>query len=121
MRQRASAVIIKDDHLLMVQIADRGYLWWALPGGTIEENETPEEALVRELREELTLEVKPQRRLYEVEMPYESGIDFGILVDPPAEPPRLGIDPAVVNWGWHSLDAMDDSWQVTEVKKALQK
>jgi 8-oxo-dGTP pyrophosphatase MutT (NUDIX family) len=120
MRQRASAVIIiKDDQILMVQVRDKDNLLWVLPGGTIELNETPEQALVRELREELTLNVVPRRQLYQIDMPYEPGVDFGFLVEPPVEPPQLGIDPAVVNWAWRSLDTPGDSWQVRQVKQAL--
>jgi len=43
------AYVFRDSNLLLANIASRG---WDLPGGHIEANETPEEALVRELREE---------------------------------------------------------------------
>ena len=44
--------------------------WWEFPGGKIEENETPEEALVREIREELDALITVDRYLTTVEMDY---------------------------------------------------
>lgn len=49
-----AAIIRKGDRIFATQ---RGYGdykdWWEFPGGKIEPGETPEEALVREIREEL--------------------------------------------------------------------
>ena len=118
-RKRASAVIIKDNQILMVKISDQRKSWWCLPGGTIESGETPEQAISRELYEELNLKIKPRQRLYESPMPHESGVDYGILVDLPPRMPSLGVDRAVIEWTWYPLDEVDDSWQIDEVRKAL--
>ncbi|MFP4373022.1 MAG: (deoxy)nucleoside triphosphate pyrophosphohydrolase [Spirochaetaceae bacterium] len=44
---------------------------WEFPGGKVEEGESEQECLVREIREELSLDVTPMRRLgvVEVELP----------------------------------------------------
>ena len=49
-----AAIIRKEDRIFATQ---RGYGdwkgWWEFPGGKMEAGETPEEALKREIREEL--------------------------------------------------------------------
>lgn len=54
----AAAIILQEGSVFATQ---RGYGkwkdWWEFPGGKIEENETPQEALVREIREELDTEI----------------------------------------------------------------
>src|SRR5438477_6754901 len=117
-RHRASAVLLKGDRILMVRISDRGRSWWCLPGGTIRPPETPEEAVVRELHEELNLRVVCRERLYEVPMPHEDGTDVGILVDALTDPLLPGVDPSITAWAWRAIDDAEDSWQVVEVRKA---
>ena len=118
-RKRASAVIIREDQILMVKILDRGRSWWCLPGGTIEPGETPEQAVVRELCEELNVQAAPRRRLYTALMPDEAGVDYGIVVDLPMDVPTLGGDPMVAGWAWRSLNCAGDSWQVDQVRQVL--
>ena len=67
----AAAIIHKDDKVLATQ---RGYGdykdWWEFPGGKLEAGETPEAALVREIKEELDSEIEVEKYLTTVEHDY---------------------------------------------------
>jgi 8-oxo-dGTP diphosphatase len=58
----ACLVSHKDSSLLLVRVRDN--LHWYLPGGKIEPNESPEEALHRELFEELQIDLLPESIQY---------------------------------------------------------
>ena len=66
-----AAIIRKDDKIFATQ---RGYGewqdWWEFPGGKMETGETPEEALKREIREELSTEISVDEFLCMVEYEY---------------------------------------------------
>lgn len=66
-----AAIIEKDGKIFATQ---RGYGdykdWWEFPGGKIEPGESPEEALAREIREELRAEIKVGDLFYTVEYDY---------------------------------------------------
>ena len=66
-----AAVIIKDGKVFATQ---RGYGewqgWWEFPGGKIEVGESPEAALVREIREELDADIEVGELLETVEWDY---------------------------------------------------
>jgi 8-oxo-dGTP diphosphatase len=66
-----AAIIRKEDKIFATQ---RGYDdfkdWWEFPGGKIEVGETPEEALKREIHEELSTEISVDEFLCTVEYDY---------------------------------------------------
>ena len=66
-----AAIIRKEDKIFATQ---RGYGdfkdWWEFPGGKMEAGETPTEALVREIREELSAEISVDEFLCTVEYDY---------------------------------------------------
>ena len=67
----AAAVIRSQDKVFATQ---RGYGewqgWWEFPGGKMEAGETPQEALVREIREELEAEIRVESYLMTVDYDY---------------------------------------------------
>lgn len=66
-----AAIIIKDGEVFATQ---RGYGefkgWWEFPGGKIESGECPQEALVREVREELDAEISVDQLIDIIEWDY---------------------------------------------------
>ena len=66
-----AAIIIKDGQVFATQ---RGYGqwqgWWEFPGGKIESGERPQDALVREIQEELDAEIEVGELLETVEWDY---------------------------------------------------
>jgi 8-oxo-dGTP diphosphatase len=66
-----AAIIIKDGKVFATQ---RGYGdwkgWWEFPGGKMEAGETPQEALIREIHEELDAEIEIGELLDTVEWDY---------------------------------------------------
>ncbi len=66
-----AAVITDNDRIFATA---RGYGeykgWWEFPGGKIEADETPQQALVREIREELSVEIEVGDLIRTIEYDY---------------------------------------------------
>lgn len=114
-RRRAAAVIIHDGRVLMVRERGVGATgrhdgqeYWTLPGGGIEPDETPEQAVIREVAEEVGLTALSARYLYDA--PHPAGWTACYSVRVKDGEPRLGIDddlhcdcPRMVGLDWVSL------------------
>lgn len=74
-----AAVIKHGDEVFATQRGYGNYKdWWEFPGGKIEAGETPEEALVREIREELATEINVDKFITNVEYDYP---EFHLVMD----------------------------------------
>lgn len=74
-----AAAILIEDHKMFA--AERGYGtwkgWYELPGGKVEPGESGEEALIREMREELEVDVEIQKFVQTIEYDYP---DFHLIL-----------------------------------------
>ena len=77
-----AAIIESDDKILIAQRQSEDDIFgglWEFPGGKIEDGETPEECMARELKEELEIEVEVGRLIISNKHRYPNGI-FELLV-----------------------------------------
>jgi len=66
------AIIVEGDKILATRRSHGMHLagFWEFPGGKIEPGETAEACIIREIREELNIEIKVENRLLPVEHHY---------------------------------------------------
>lgn len=77
----SAGIIHRDGKVLVGQRrkSDRHPLKWEFPGGKVEFGESPQQALVRELREELQIEAKIGSELARYEHDYPNGSRIHLL------------------------------------------
>lgn len=63
----ARVIIVKNNKFLFIHRIKHGKEYYVLPGGTIEANETPEQAAIREIKEETNFEIKIDKLIWESE------------------------------------------------------
>lgn len=66
MRVRAVAILIEDDKVAVIERHRQGRHYFSFPGGGVDEGETVEQAVVREVEEELGLQVSVERKLADI-------------------------------------------------------
>lgn len=66
-RNSAKAIIIKEGKMLVTKLNDQGDIFYIMPGGGQEAGETLEEAVVREVKEETGLLVRPKSLEFVIE------------------------------------------------------
>ncbi len=98
----AVAVIIRDGKVLVARrAADKSFAGrWEFPGGKIEKGETPEQAAVREMMEELNCRIIPKKLLLNVisRSPEKIYSIFAIMADSPEQEIRPGFAHSDIAW-----------------------
>lgn len=71
MKETVRAIIVKDNRLLVFfrrKLKDNKYVtYYAIPGGHVEDNESYEETVIRELKEEMNLDIELVKYLGKLE------------------------------------------------------
>lgn len=116
-RTRAQALIIDRGMILLAKHHDLTIdeVYWCMPGGGVEAGESPEQAVVRELKEETNLDIRIIDKVGELALPgvtdgYTKGVTF--LAEVVGGDLSKGHDPEQVHWedkflqdvDWRSID-----------------
>jgi 8-oxo-dGTP diphosphatase len=65
-RQRPTAIIIKDDKVLLMKRERENQIYFVFPGGHVEDDETPEQTLEREIKEELNFDITNFKEIFRI-------------------------------------------------------
>jgi 8-oxo-dGTP diphosphatase len=72
MRIRAGIVLIKANKVALIERHRAGLHYFVFPGGGVDEGESPEQAAIREAREELGIEVAIKQKVAEIQLGLKS-------------------------------------------------
>lgn len=124
-RPRAFAAIIKDHHILMTKHIYPDKTFWTLPGGGLENGESFEDAVIREVKEEVNLDVEVVNFLFTRQ--YSGGEErcyLVLLLDD--KTPLIGYDPeytadeqTLTEVKWFPIEVMKEDLHVSRVIGAM--
>ena len=105
---RLQAIVVRNGRVLMVKHRHGADEWWCLPGGGQEANETPENGVLRELREECRVDGVVIRQTCHVSYSNDDEA-YSFLVEIGDQKPSLGHDPEVAE-GKQPFALADMQW-----------
>ena len=74
--KRVSAIIIESEKILLMHRIKPDSDYFVLPGGSVEENEDNISALIREIREETSLEIEVDKLLWQVNNEFDERTQY---------------------------------------------
>ena len=86
----ACCLVVRDGKILMIKQKREGREYYAIPGGGIEDGETPEQAAIRELWEECNVSGKIIKRLCILHYPHVGTTGYTFHMDIGEQTPMLG-------------------------------
>lgn len=114
-RSRSVAIVVRDGKILMERVVYFGREFYTVPGGGIEEGETPEQAVLRELQEECGLEgriIRPLAVQYKQNGSAEYSFEVAVSEDQEAitgyDPEESTEEPPLKEVLWMSLDEISE-------------
>ncbi len=123
MRVRVAGVLLKGGAILLVKHRKRGKNYWLLPGGRVQLGESTQDALKRELSEELSIDVEIGELLFVVEA--IKGRDEQIIQPTfsisakDTDVLKLGADKRVVDFDFFLHDKLGDLIIYPDIKDEL--
>jgi len=119
-RGRAQCLVVRGNKILMVKHKQGDDEWYCSPGGGIEKGETPEQAAIRELKEECNVLGTIIKKTSEYADPYDDEnffytyhIDIGEQVPSLGYDPEFTANPILTEVRWMSLD------EISEIDRAF--
>ena len=108
---RAQCIVTRKNRVLLVKTSLDGREWFCLPGGAVEEGESPLEAALRELNEECLVEGQVIRKTGEWFDDDNTLITFWIDIG--EQMPKVGREPelserVIVDVGWFLLNEISE-------------
>ncbi len=124
MANRVCMAIIENDRIVLVQQRYRGKLMWTLPGGSIDDGETLEEAAIREVKEEVNVVARITRFIYSRPRNTGEGTYYcfqGEIISGEIslgyDPEQLNKAPKLLDVGWFDLTELHAN---PEIKRLLE-
>lgn len=122
MQELAGALIIKEKKLLLIYRSDEEH--WEIPGGKVEENESPTEAAIRETKEEISIDAELEKPFYSGEFEKDGQLYLwhGYLAKTEQEPEKAEEQIEEIQYiGLEELEETDLAPNLKQIQPALRK